>query len=169
MGVNRGKQFEDAIKDAFEAVPGVSIDRFQDPMAGFAGISNICDFVVYQYPTQNYFECKSCYGNTLSIHSNDPKNKYGAITNTQWEGLLEKSPIPGVKAGILVWFIDHDITAFVDIRTLVELKNSGAKSLHVKHLWEKRIPYVLVPGRKKRVLFEYDAHSFLIGLYYFDL
>ena len=88
MAVNRGKQFEDAIESAFKKCSDVSIDRFADPAAGYAGVRNICDFIVYSYPFQYYFECKGCYGNTLSIHSNDPKKRYGAITNNQWDGLL---------------------------------------------------------------------------------
>lgn len=43
MSVNRGKQFEDVIKTAFEKVPGVSIDRLHDQTTGYAGSSNICD------------------------------------------------------------------------------------------------------------------------------
>ena len=48
MGVSRGKQFEDAIKKAFLKHPDISFDRFPDPMAGYAGIRNICDFGVYR-------------------------------------------------------------------------------------------------------------------------
>ena len=42
---NRGKQFEQVIKDAFLKIPDVSIDRLYDPMAGYAGVKNICDFI----------------------------------------------------------------------------------------------------------------------------
>ena len=40
------------------------------------------------------------------------------ITKDQWDGLVEKSKIPGVVAGIIVWFIDHDTTTFVPIQEL---------------------------------------------------
>ena len=43
MAENRGKQFEGVIKEAFEKVPGVSIDRLHDQTNGFVGSSNICD------------------------------------------------------------------------------------------------------------------------------
>ena len=161
MAVNRGKQFEDAIESAVMNCKNVSIDRLNDPAAGYAGVRNICDFIVYDYPYQYYFECKSCYGNTLSIHSNNPKKRYGAITNNQWEGLLEKAPIPGVQAGVIVWFIDHDITVYVPIEQLAELRNNGAKSLNIKDITNGTIAFLTVPGRKKRVLFEYDARTFL--------
>lgn len=164
MAVNRGKQFEGAIKEGIEKCADVSIDRFQDPMAGFAGIRNVCDFVVYRFPFQYYFECKSFYGNTLSIHSNDPKHRYGAITNDQWEGLEEKSHIPGVFAGVCAWFIDHDVTVFVPIQSLIQLKNAGRKSLNIKDIEANSILFVPIYGKKKRVLFDYDMSTLFLGL-----
>ena len=46
MVVNRGKQFEDVIKQAFLNVPDVSVDRLHDQMSGYFGSKNICDFIV---------------------------------------------------------------------------------------------------------------------------
>lgn len=43
MAENRGKQFENVIREAFEKVPGVSIDRLHDQTNGFKGSQNICD------------------------------------------------------------------------------------------------------------------------------
>lgn len=40
---NRGKDFEKIIKEAFERVKGVSIDRLHDQMNGYACSYNICD------------------------------------------------------------------------------------------------------------------------------
>ena len=164
--VNRGKDFEGQVQAGFEMIPGVSIDRLPDPMAGYAGVKNICDFIVYKYPLQYYIECKSCYGNTMSIHSNNPKKAYGNITNNQWEGLLEKSKIPGVRAGILVWFIDHDATFWIDIRLLEKYRNAGNKSIPYYPDWvdftdETARQWTYIGGRKKRVLFDYDFVEFL--------
>lgn len=158
--VNRGKDFEGQVHDGFAKIEGVSIDRLPDPMAGYAGVRNICDFLVYKYPTQYYIECKSCYGNTLSIHSNDPKKKYGAITNNQWEGLLEKSKIPGVRAGIMVWFIDHDLTFWYDIRLLQECKDYGMKSISWANSHGHNNLCQVIAGQKRRVLFDYDFIPF---------
>ena len=158
--VNRGKDFEGQVHDGFAKIDGVSIDRLPDPMAGYAGVRNICDFLVYKYPTQYYIECKSCYGNTLSIHSNDPKKKYGAITNNQWEGLLEKSKIHGVRAGVLVWFIDHDLTFWYDIRLLQECKDYGMKSISWANSLGHNNLCQLIAGQKRRVLFDYDFIPF---------
>ena len=164
--VNRGKDFEGQVYDGFVKVPNVSIDRLPDPMAGYAGIKNICDFLVYRYPLQYYIECKSCYGNTFSINSNDPKKKYGNITNNQWEGLLEKSKIPGVKAGIMLWFIDHDVTYWLDIRLLQRIKDEGFKSIHYYPDWVDLTGktdnlWTYITGQKRRVLFDYDMDEFL--------
>lgn len=159
MVVNRGKQFEAAIKEAIEKCPNISIDRFQDPAAGYAGIRNICDFVTYSYPFQYYFECKSFYGNTLNFQS--------SISKDQWDGLKAKSVIPGVFAGVIAWFIDHDVTVYIPIESLVELKNSGRKSLNIKDITSNSIPFITVPGKKKRVLFEYDGKTFYRELYRF--
>lgn len=156
MGISRGKQFEDVIKKTFSTCPSVSIDRFQDPQAGYAGIRNICDFVMYHKPNIYYLECKTHYGNTLSLK--------GDITENQWEGLKEKSKITGVIAGVVVWFIDHDLTVFVPIQELVRLQEQGNKSLNVKHILNHEVEYVYFVGKKKRVLFDYDVFSILANL-----
>ena len=162
--VNRGKDFEGQVHDGFLQIPGVSIDRLPDPMAGYAGIKNICDFIVYNKPNLYYIECKSCYGNTMSIHSNDPKKKYGNITNNQWEGLLDKSTKPGVYAGVLVWFIDHDETFWIDIRLLQMWRDLGHKSISYYADWAlEHGAYNLwtrIEGEKRRVLFDYDFIPF---------
>ena len=169
--VNRGKDFEGQVYDGFNNIDGVSIDRLSDPMAGYAGVKNICDFVVYNYPNQYYIECKSCYGNTMSIHSNDPKKKYGNITNNQWEGLLEKSKIPGVRAGILVWFIDHDETFWIDIRLLQKHRDAGNKSISHWCDWVDlsdycRDKWTRIDGKKRRVLFDYNFIPFFKEISY---
>ena len=74
--------------------------------------------------------------------------------------------IQGAEAGVIVWFIDHDITAYVPIEFLAGLRLGGAKSLNIKDIVNNNVPHLRVPGRKKRVLFEYDAYNFLTSLYY---
>ena len=158
MAVNRGKDFEDCIREACEAIPDTSVTRLIDPQAGYAGVRNICDFIIYRYPTQIFLECKSCHGNTLSIHSNDPKKRYGAITNNQWEGLLEQSKVRGVVAGVVIWFIDHDKTVFIPIQRLEYYKQHGYKSVNITTMWDD--DWFPIDGKKKRVYFEYDMEKF---------
>lgn len=171
MAQNRGKQFESVIKEAFEKVDGVSIDRLNDNTAGFKGIAGICDFIVYKKPYEYYIECKSVHGNTLSIHGNDPKHKYGNITNTQWEGLLEKSKIDGVFAGIICWFVDKNVTYYFDIQFLYALRTQGYKSVRYDSKADSYPPNYAddselfqLSGKKKRVFFDYDMNQFLEDL-----
>ena len=160
MGENRGKKFEDAIKKAFSICPGMSVDRIIDPQAGYAGVRNICDFIMYKHPHEIYMECKSHYGNTLNFK--------GDITQNQWDGLKEKSEIDGVIAGIMVWFIDHNRTVFVPIQELVKLQDQGKKSLNISQLVQNQNFYYLeMPGKLKRVYFEYDAKQFMDNLFKF--
>jgi hypothetical protein len=152
MAVNRGKDFEAAIRQALE-FDGASVDRLSDPTAGYAGIHNICDFSAYKFPYQYYLECKSVNGNTLNFAS--------GISQGQWEGLLEKAKIPGVLAGFFVWFILYDTTVFITAHAMEALRSAGKKSLAYKTLLEddETLDYFLVPGRKKRVLFEYESEE----------
>ena len=159
MAKNRGKQFEEKVREAFEKVPDVSVVRLHDQTTGFLGSSNHCDFIVYKKPYEYHIECKSVHGNTLSIHSKDPSKKYGNITNKQWEGLLEKSKIKGVKAGVLCWWIDRDVTLFIDIKRLKFLRDGGLKSIRYDNEeWSDLI--IPIQGKKKRVFFDYDMKQF---------
>lgn len=173
MSPNRGKQFENVIREAFERVPNVSIDRLHDQTNGFKGSQNICDFIVYKEPYEYYIECKSVHGNTLSIHSNPKTDKhgrlhgfYGAITDTQWEGLLEKSKIEGVYAGIICWWIDKDVTRFIPIEVLQKMREDGKKSIHYSwdhYFWgDYTVNYTMyqLKGKKKRVFFDYSMEDF---------
>ena len=158
MAVNRGKQFEDVVRKAFEKVPNVSIDRLHDQTNGFKGSQNICDFIVYKEPYEYYFECKSVHGNTLPFRN---------ITDTQWDGLLEKSKIEGVTAGIICWWIDKDVTRFIPIEVLQKMREDGKKSIHYSwdhYFWgDYTVNYVMyqLKGKKKRVFFDYDMEDFL--------
>lgn len=147
MSVNRGKQFEDIVKSAFASVEDVSIDRLHDQTTGFAGSKNICDFIVYKEPNEYYIECKSIHGNTFPFSN---------VTDRQWQGLLEKAQIKGVFAGVLCWWVDKDVTRFMQITELDTLKQNGHKSVR----YDKDIGY-LIKGKKKRVFFEYDMGDFL--------
>lgn len=158
--VNRGKDFEQCVKDGFCKLPQTSVIRLLDPQAGFSGVSNICDYIVYHYPHQLCIECKCTYGHTLSINSNDTKRKFGAISNTQWYGLYEQSAIHGVVAGYMIWFIDHDITVFVSAEDLAQFKALGKKSINVNDLG-KELNCINIRGTKRRVLFDYDFTDFI--------
>lgn len=159
MAQNRGKQFESVIKEAFEKVDGVSIDRLHDQTTGFKGSQNICDFVVYKKPYEYYIECKSVHGASLPFSN---------ITDTQWNGLLEKSKIEGVFAGVICWFVDKNVTYYFDIGFLYALKTHGYKSVRYDSKVDSYPPnyaddceLFMLTGKKKRVFFDYDMNQFL--------
>ena len=161
MTVNRGKKFESVVRASFERVPGVSIDRLHDQTTRYKGSTNICDFIVYKKPYEHYIECKSVHGNTMAIFATDEKHKYGNITNAQWEGLLNKSKINGVSAGVLIWFVDCDITVYYPITALQEIRDCGNKSIRFDTFHPDRI---YVCGEKKRVFYDYYMKDFLDDL-----
>lgn len=160
MATNKGKKFEDVVRKAFEKVPSVSVDRLRDAPRKLKGVDNPSDFIVYKKPHEIYVECKSHKGNTLP---------FSCIREEQWNGMLEKIKIEGVKAGVIVWFIDHDLTVFVDISVLARMRASGLKSLNIKdldYIENIKSPMLIkVEGKKKRVYFDYDMKKFLEDLY----
>lgn len=154
MAPSRGKQFEDVIKKCFLNVRNVSVDRIHDQLTGFKGSQNICDFIVYKKPYEYYIECKSIHGNTFPF-----KN----ITDTQWNGLTQKSCIEGVKAGILCWWIDKDVTRWIPINIINYLADEGAKSIRYDtdvYLGKNTHKIIDIPGKKKRIFFDYDMEVF---------
>lgn len=154
---NRGKDFEQEIRNCLEPLPDVSFDRLPDPMAGYAGVHNICDFSMFNTPDMFYLECKCLYGNTLNYKS--------GIRKDQWDGMLEKSKIKRCVAGVCVWFIDYDLTVFVSIQDLVAHRESGAKSLNITDITsDNGVPHFIIDGIKKRVMFTYIGSKFLKNL-----
>ena len=151
MAKNRGKQFEQLIREAFEKVSGVSIDRIPDQTMRHKGAANICDFIVYKKPYEYYIECKTVHGNTLPFSN---------ISNTQWSGLLEKSKIQGVYAGIMCWWVDKDITKFIPIQLLQSMKENNAKSIRYDFTLFGKDLCTEIKGNKKRVFFDYDMNQF---------
>ena len=147
MGVNRGKKFEQVIREAFLKVPNTSVIRLPDPPKGYLGWRNISDFIVYHYPHQYFIECKSVHGNTLPFSN---------ITDNQWNGLLDMAEIKGVKAGIICWWIDKDITRFIPINVLAVMEMSGQKS----YRWDNDYYGVEIKGKKKRIFFDYNMEEF---------
>ena len=156
MTVNRGKSLEDHVKDAVERLGDVHIQRLYDPQGGYSAVANPCDFMAYKRPQAYMLECKSTHENTLAIYSPNPKKKYGAFSNTQWEGMLYASQFD-VVAGGLIWWIEKDVTKFVPIQELQKIRDTGAKSIR----YDLDIPNsLIIKGEKKRIYFDYDFSEF---------
>ena len=156
MSTNRGKEFEAITKECLEKVPGTYVLRLYDPQGGYASVANPCDFIVKHRSQMYMIECKSLHGNTFSISSNDPKKKYGKISNTQWEGMMEATSF-GIISGVLIWWIDEDVTRFVPIQSLREIRDTGAKSIRYDRFIQNALT---IRGEKKRVYFDYDFTEF---------
>lgn len=148
MSVNRGKQFEEVVKEAFEKVPNTSVVRLHDQTNGYLGSKNHCDFIVYHKPLEYHIECKSVHGNTLPFTN---------ITDNQWQGLLDKSKIKGVVAGVMCWWIDKDVTKFISINELQSIKIYLPESKSIRYDTELGID---IKGKKKRVFFDYNMNEF---------
>lgn len=155
---NRGKDFEGEVQSAIERLGDVSILRLYDPQGGYLSVSNPCDFIAFKRPQEYWLECKSTHSNTLAIYTApNPKNKkYGAFSNTQWEGMLSATKY-GIVAGALVWWIANDTTKFIPIQELVKIRNAGAKSIR----YDLDIPNsLIIGGHKKRIYYDYDFSEF---------
>ena len=157
---NEGKKFEEQIRKALDKPElNISMDRFNDNMGGFSNIASISDFCCYAYPYMFYLECKSTYDNTLNFKSD--------ITENQWQGMLAKSKLRGILAGICVWYMSYDETYFVPIQELERLKQEGKKSLNISYFTENdknNLYYFQITGKKKVKYTDYNTEIFLDNL-----
>lgn len=145
MALNYGKAFESKFKEDFLKVQGATVDRLYDPTSGYVGIKNICDFIGYIYPNIFYIECKSTKGGTFSL------NKL-----TQYDKLISKVGIHGVRVGIVIWFYEKNLVLYVPITTVIKLKNDEKKSINVKYLNTKEYNVIEIPSKLKRIFMDSD-------------
>lgn len=146
MALNRGKQFEIKMKEDFKkSLPSGTIDRIYDSMTGYRTISNICDYIGYSYPYIFYLECKSHNGNTFPF-----------VNLTQYDKLLGKSGIKGVRSGVIIWFIERDKVIYVPVKTIKQMKDDGLKSINITKLEDSDYKYLEIPSIKKRVFLDSD-------------
>lgn len=149
MSSDMGKKFEKIIYDGFKALPNVSIDRIPDQTMKYKGRKNVSDFIVFRSPKQYYIECKTVHGNRLPF-----------ANISQFDDLLAKDKIAGVKAGVLCWWVDKDVTKWLPIGYLSCLKELGDKSIR----YDSEVGKV-ISGRKKKIFFEYDLEPFFENYY----
>lgn len=143
---NRGKQFEQRFKEDFEkSFPDGTIDRIYDQVSGYKTISNISDFIGYNKPNIFYLECKSTHENTFNF------NKL-----TQYDKLTVKVGIPGVRVGVIIWFIKYDRVVYVPINTITKMKNDGLKSVNITNIDDTDYRFFNVPSKKLRVFMDSD-------------
>ena len=152
-GVNRGKQFELKFKEDWERTFGkYTIDRLYDSVSGYKAISNISDFIGYKFPHLFYLECKSVNNNTFPFQN-----------LTQYDKLLPKVGLKGVRVGVVIWFKDHDKVWYVPISTISKMKQDGKKSVNVLKSQNEGYNIIEIPSVKKRVFMDSD-YSVLLTL-----
>lgn len=145
MAKNYGKEWEIKVKEDFQKLEGSTIDRIYDTTNGYKNINNISDFIAYLYPCIYYLEAKSCRGNTFPL-----------LNLTQYAKLSTKVGIPGVRVGVVLWFIDHDTCMYVPISTITKLKAEGKKSVNIKMIQDGDYNLKVIPSIKKRVFLDCD-------------
>lgn len=148
-GLSRGKQFEQKFAEDFRRTFPVSlILRLPDQQSGYYGTSrNICDFICYTSHTLFLIECKSV-----------SKASFPFTNLTQYDRLLrvKRLNIPGVRIGVVVWFIEKDKVVYLPIDTIRQLKDEGKKSVGIKLIAEGKYNIINIPSTKKRVFMESD-------------
>lgn len=149
MANNRGKVFEEKFKTDFLKVPYSTIDRLYDVTNGYRNIKQVADFIgVIGDPVTDmgltfYLECKSHAGASIPIDN-----------ITQYDKLITKIGIPGVRSGVVLWLYDKDKVLYIPADTLKKLKEDGEKSIGIRHLDKYHI--VEVPSVKRRVFMDSD-------------
>lgn len=146
MAHNRGKQFELKLREDFKKIPGSFIYRLPDQVSGFKTTSaNVSDFVGYIYPNMFLIEAKTISGNTFP---------FGNFS--QLEKLLQYDNVPGLRRGVIIWFVDHDRVVYVPVTSAAKMKQDGKKSINIRTLDSDGYDYVDIPSSKKRVFLDSD-------------
>lgn len=145
MAHQRGKQWEDKVKNDLLKLPNIALERVPDQMTGFKNTSqNPCDFFVYLYPNFYYIECKSVNGNTLTVDI------------AQYDRLIKRLGPKGIRAGVILWWIPHQKVAYVPIKTFEKIKNDGKRSINIKMLNDNEYRIIEIPSVTKRVFPDCD-------------
>lgn len=142
-----GKKFETKFKDDFLKIPNSTIDRLYDTTNGFKAITQVSDFIGYKKPNIFYLEVKTHAGNTFPFSC-----------LSQYEKLLAKCGIPGVRVGVILWLYDHDAVMYVPIASIKQMKDDGLKSVNIKMYNDENCRYriIHIPSEKKRVFMDSD-------------
>lgn len=147
-GSEIGKKAEDKIKQWLDRPDeGYSFDRIYDQMTGFYGSKNIADFTCFKSPNEYYIESKATW---------EDRFDFNMITDTQREGLLQKSKIANVYGWVIVLFASHKRAFVLDIRDIEKCRTKlGQKSLNIRKIMKWPIPYKeirTVPNNRKQLL-----------------
>ena len=148
MSINYGKKFEERFKLDWVNSTGGAIVRLYDNTSGYLSISNVSDYICYKYPNLFFIECKSHKGASIP---------FTAIS--QYDKLLSFSNIKGIRSGVVLWLYEKDIVLYIPVKTIKVLKDSGEKSVGIRHL--KDYDIIEIPSKKLRVFMESDYNVLL--------
>lgn len=133
MSTSRGKDFEQVVRRDLEKLDNVDVIRLYDPVGGYTGVKNICDFIVYKYPHMLCLECKTTQENTLH---------YSMIS--QYNSLIDQLNFNGVKPGVLIWYINQKEVWWVGADYMkIQHEDLGKKSINIKDLRDARTTSVV--------------------------
>ena len=153
MSKNCGKEFEKLIRQQFESIPDVSVDRINDNV-GYSGAYNIADLIVYRKPYKYYIECKSIKGTSFPFSNINLK----ALEDMQYEQIKK-----GVGCYFIIWFIDLDLTIAINATEIhFKLYGENKKSIGVKSFDD--FEFIKVEGTKKRKYYNYNLTKLLNDL-----
>lgn len=144
-----GKKAEAKIQEWLDRPEeGYSFDRIKDQMNGFYGSSNICDFTLFKAPYMYYIESKA---------TENDRFDFSMLTQTQHDGLLDKSKIKNVFGLVIVLFATQKRAFVIDIREIKRLEDEGIKSLNINKRDKKGWPCCsaeirTVPNNRKLLL-----------------
>lgn len=145
---NYGKKFEQQVKsDLLKSFPNSFVLRLPDQQSGYYGTSqNICDFILFTNKTLFLLECKSHKGNTFPLSN-----------LTQFGKLQQYKNVNDLKAGVIIWFIDHDKVVYVPIQNVIQMIDDGSKSINIKDSDK----YIELPSQKKKTFLNTDYTKLL--------
>ena len=148
MAKDEGKLFETDFKKSIGS--HVFIQRLKDDTAGFKGVANICDYILYQYPNIYLLELKSLKGKSLP---------FSRIRDAQLKGLAKSDEIRGVIGGFIINFRDYEETYFISVVDMLHyIENSSRKSISLDYCRENGTK---IGQHKIRTRYKYDVDNFL--------
>lgn len=155
MAESIGKKAEKKIREWLDRPEdGYCFDRIPDPIGGFYGQRNICDFLCFKSPYLWYLESKATESDRFD---------FSMLSENQYYGLLEKSRISNVFGAVVVLFVTYQRAFIFDIREIDRLNQSGRKSLNIKKIEKWGIEYQeiqTIPSRKMMLDYIGDLKPF---------
>lgn len=144
MAESIGKKAEKKIKEWLDRPEeGYCFDRIPDPIGGYFGQRNICDFQCFKSPDMWFIESKA---------TEHDRFDFSMLSEVQYYGLLEKAKIDHVHGIVIVLFVTYQRAFILDIRDIDQLNKQGKKSLNIKKIDKWEIHYreiQTIPSRKQ--------------------